>query len=362
MINYLKTLRDWFVAAPKLNAQQRSDLYAGIAARAKMDSGIYDTIAIMGVIANRNNKEHNKLYLPDALLERFGGLGKKLSGKKDPVFSRVLAEALTALGNGQPLSSALANAIPARELIQIEAAEMAGTLANSCERLCKGIEREALIIKAIATAVAYPLLLLGMLAYQLHYFATTLIPSFGQLIPPEKLTPNMQNIFSAGAFFREWSFMLVVLGGAIVIAVLLGLPNYTGRFRAAIDRTAPFSFYRIFYGAAFLDSLSILLSSGVSLDDSLQALNKNNSPWLTSRISAIQALVQSGHSLGDAMDKAGKTPGRENEELGHCFPDAIVTESLLLRGVEEDTSAQLNIVIEQWYARIVQVIEKASFT
>jgi type II secretory pathway component PulF len=122
-----------------------------------------------------------------------------------------------------------------------------------------------------------------------------------------------------GEFSTTWRGPLITLVGITYGAsAIWALPRWKGQGRAFCDRYVfPFSTYRDVTGFAWLLSYGALVKAGVPDVKALQGQIATASPWLASRLRAIEAGLTNGFDLAASMRLAG-----------HGFPSMALIDDL----------------------------------
>ncbi len=333
---------------------------------------------IKGVIQAENERAAGKLlldqgYVPDTVEEEdTGGLLGKLSSKvkaKDRiVFTRQFA---TLIGAGLPLSNALRTLVdqteskPMRRVIEdimsqveagktlmeacskhpevfnkvylslIQAGEASGTLDLALKRLADQQEKDDNMISKIRGAMIYPGIVLGVIIAVVVFMLVMVVPQveklyidMGQELPGATVILVGIEKFILGRWY--------VLVAVLVLAVWLFLQfkkTETGiRWMAVLKLNVPI-FKKLMlrlYNARFARTMQMLLSTGVSLLDSMRMAGEaTNNVVYEEQITLAMEKVQAGKPLSEAlrdkkymmplvpqMSSIGEESGKIDEMLG----------------------------------------------
>jgi len=137
------------------------------------------------------------------------------------------------------------------------------------------------------------------------------VPVLETVSPPERWGTGARLFRTASVWLHANTLSFTAALAAVAAATAAAMLAWTGPGRAALDRVAPFSLYRLIAGASFLFVVLELLAAGVDLNDrAFEALRRSASPYLRHRIGAIQRFMARGAGFGWSMVLAG-----------HGFPD-----------------------------------------
>ncbi len=333
---------------------------------------------IKGVIQAENERAAGKLlldqgYVPDTVEEEdTGGLLGKLSSKvkaKDRiVFTRQFA---TLIGAGLPLSNALRTLVdqteskPMRRVIEdimsqveagktlmeacskhpevfnkvylslIQAGEASGTLDLALKRLADQQEKDDNMISKIRGAMIYPGIVLGVIIAVVVFMLVMVVPQVEKLYLDmgQELPGATVILVGVEKFILERWYVLVASLILIVWLFLQFKKTETGiRWMAVLKLNVPI-FKKLMlrlYNARFARTMQMLLSTGVSLLDSMRMAGEaTNNVVYEEQITLAMEKVQAGKPLSEAlkdkkymmplvpqMSSIGEESGKIDEMLG----------------------------------------------
>ncbi len=241
----------------------------------------------------------------------------------------------------QAFAGEVARWVPASEAL-IFGALGQGQPQSLFEAAARVAEIRRLQVRAVRGALAWPGVILFSTLFIVWWAAGDLLPKFRDFSDPEKWTLFAQLGYAVSTSVRSWDAVLAGLLALLVVCGWVAVLRWTGRGRAALDLVAPFSFYRLVSGTAFLLTVLELLKLGVDLNDAMwRRLGRDASPYVRSRMEAIEfRMVHGGMGFGRAM-----------KEAGTGFPDReIVAMAAALDGREgwqEEMSGFLDLWVEE---------------
>jgi hypothetical protein len=140
---------------------------------------------------------------------------------------------------------------------------------------------------AASKAVKYPVSMLVVFAAMLTGFSLHIVPILTTMLPPEKWPLLGRILYTISQLITNYGFYSVLTLAAAIAAFIYSLPRWHGRGRQIVDKFLPYRFYRDYYGAMLVVSLSMLLRSGVSLRSSLDRSLAFSTPWMRFHIRRI---------------------------------------------------------------------------
>lgn len=159
--------------------------------------------------------------------------------------------------------------------------------------------------QAFSQALAYPLLMVGVLLSLLYYFSVRVIPAFTDNIPAGAILSN-SSVFlvSLANNFNWWFSSLMIMVITVVIFSIWALPNLINEKRRYLEDVPPFNMYRIMVGCGFLFALNSLGRAGFMQIDALQQMELVAKPYLRYRIQVVMDLMADGMDIGQALIKS----------------------------------------------------------
>ncbi|MDH0341962.1 type II secretion system F family protein [Chromobacterium haemolyticum] len=287
----------------------------------------------------------NHVLLNDALKEMYKVASE--DGKK-PNNPRaiVIYDCMMGVGEGKPLSKVLEKWTNYQETSLIAAGEKSSNLTKAFADAVKIITAKQQIASAVAMATAYPIVLFGMTCMLLNMVATQLVPKLSKIVNPETWEGSAALLYQMAKYVTDYgqiSLIAVVLG---VAGISFSFPFFRGSVRIYIDKIPPWSVYRMLHGATFLLNISVMLQSGIKLQDALIMLSNNANPWLKERIDAALYGTGIGGNLGVALYRAG-----------YDFPDKKAVQFLMVLASREGFENAISRFGERWMQMSIKNIQ-----
>lgn len=247
------------------------------------------------------------------------GLQILCDDSKDPQSKTFFEALLHAQEETGSFSQALSDSgfFPASMTAYVKAGEETGCLDEVMKILAEHYSQEIEITSGIRNAVAYPLLMLGMMGAVIIILLVKVLPVFQQVFRQMGLEMNglSSGLLSIGSVISRYSAVLLsILLILILAAVFLGCTS-RGRellgnlvSHLPIVRQVPSA---IDYGR-FTQAVSMGLRSGIDPDESLNLARQLVSrPEILERIDKAQALLADGALFADALKESGLFQGMD---------------------------------------------------
>lgn len=237
--------------------------------------------------------------------------------------------------DGRTFGRSLADWVPAREWMVIEAGS--GNLAQALEDAAGLIETSRRVVGAVVGAVTYPAFLVLLLSVILWIFSVQAIPAFAQVKPMDQWTGLAAGMGIMAQAVHAGLLPLAAAAALMLAGALWAMPRWTGDWRCAFDRLAPWSLYRMVVGAGFMASLVAFMRAGMPVPEAVRRLRPGAGPWLAERLDAALYYLNSGYDLGTALHLAG-----------HRFPDRSIVEDLRVYASLGNLEGALQRIAAEW--------------
>jgi type II secretory pathway component PulF len=235
----------------------------------------------------------------------------------DAAMPRALRRALVAmrerLRSGDSLSEAMRGQpswFDAAEISIIDAAQVAGTLAESLQLLAERQGRAARLGQRLVSALAYPAVVACVGVAVALFLATRTLPQLASILVSARLeVPRLtQVVMDLGAFAAAWWWLGAVVALVASVLAAVALPALVRRAspaaRARADRLLPIALRRLAVSRVLL-AVAELLRAGVPLVEALRVVaptNRGLAAGLAQALCDAARGVESGHSVSAALD------------------------------------------------------------
>lgn len=229
----------------------------------------------------------------------------------------VMQKLRTAVAENLPLSQAMkqADAFPEYLIHMTEIGEKSGRLDSVMLSLAAHYERENQISSQIKSAVTFPLILILMAAAVLAVVTLKILPIFRQVfesLSAENASLSLRAV-NMGITAGHVVFVLLIFAGLAMLLAVFAVRTAAGRRLVfSMGKRIPF-FSRILNqldAAEFASALSILLSSGYDVSESMGSLpNLLQNPQNRSNAQQAAQMLEQGAPLSLALRKTGLFTG-----------------------------------------------------
>jgi len=269
----------------------------------------------------------------------------RLKGKGDTV-AVAMGDWLRRMRNGQSLSTAITGWVDHAEQMLIAAGEQSGNLDASLRSTAEVMEAAKKIKAAVIGGLFYPGVMILLALGVLLMFSYKIIPEFSQIVPYERWVGGAKLMVDFANFVRDWIVLILGLPVLVLIAFIWSLPRWKDGIRIQVDKHLPYSIYRILHGSTWMISFASLVGAGVRMENALQQLNQNASPWMSARIQACLRGMRSGANPGDALAKSG-----------YGFPDLEIIDDLGVYARLSGFDQALSTIGREWITESVERIQ-----
>ncbi len=256
----------------------------------------------------------NDFTLIDAL-ERIEMIESKNGTKPNEPFAIVMRQWQKNLEQGMTFSEATRGWVPPNETLLVTSGNLSNLVValENVGRVVDGMQR---IRRAMTTAVAYPLFLLGLTFGIIIMVGLYLVPPLAEIATNDIVWRGSARslIWLSDISIKYWYVFLVV--AASVITIVWGsLANWSGRVRAFFDKLPPWSIYKIQVSSGWLMSLAAMVSAGVTIPDAMRMLADSSNKYVRRILDSALRFVANGENLGVALSHT-KTDFPDSEIIG----------------------------------------------
>ncbi len=219
----------------------------------------------------------------------------------------VLHDITLKLNAGWSIGRAIAPYAGPEEVMLIEAGAMSGreALAQGFLQAARLMEKKRLLQGAASKELAYPAVLVLLLAAFLAMISLVLVPRLAVLSNPDTWKGAAKALYSTANFIASWKGAALA-GGILCLgtACLASLPRWTGPARMLADRLPPWSVYRLLTGVSWLSATAMLLQQReIKLGQVLDLIlsSPSTTPYLRWRLAPLASADRRGLTLGEAL-------------------------------------------------------------
>lgn len=212
-------------------------------------------------------------------------------------------------------------------------------LAKAFRSLLEAEQRQAEMKKSIWEELKGPLFNIGMTFALIFVISGSTLKELEMMVPVSQWPPQSLFLRDVGISIGENILFIIPVLLALILGVALMLPLYTGPGRSTIDRLPVLGLYRYFYGVVFLNSMNILINSGVTDVEALNRLSNHGSRWFRHRVSTIHQHMLAASTFDEALYMSG-----------HNFPDREVNDMMAAYIQTRGLGDGLPLITSYWIA------------
>ena len=225
----------------------------------------------------------------------------------------LLADATTALRQGEPLAAALdrgAGLVPSLAIGMIRAGERGGRLGRSLEEVATQLELEADMIARLRQAMAYPMLLALVGSATVLVITTVVVPRFAELLAGagQQLPPATRFLLATSNMIIRHGWLLAgaAIGAVLLFSGWLRTPSGALRWhRLLLKPPILGDIRRALASARACRALGGMLEAGMPLLHALDALSPAvGDREIGARLANARELVAQGNPLTQALERS----------------------------------------------------------
>lgn len=231
---------------------------------------------------------------------------------------KVVASIHADVKEGKPMSAALQrfpSQFPPTYLSMIRSGEMSGRIEEVLDRLALLRDKEREVELKVRGALAYPIFLLVVGLFTVMLLLTFVLPRLLSTFKDMGLTlPLATRVVLAVSGFLSKAWPFLVMGGALVFALVSSQPAIRRRLKSAADRLAlAVPVVRPLVLAADLErfcrTLALLLKSGVAIVQAVEAaVNSLENEALQGELKPVGPAMLQGSALSKELARVRRFP------------------------------------------------------
>ena len=205
------------------------------------------------------------------------------------------------------------------------------------------------ISTSIKSAIAYPSVLLIIVFAVIILLSVYVLPIFSDVFAQLGLTlpDSAQWIMSVGGVISDVAILII---GILAFVIILGvvLYNFVRPFRKAVLRAV--SHAKTLYAARFSAALSMTLSSGMDIDESLDMCeNLLENEYMREKLSLCRKEMADGKPFVDALDNTGMFSAVNMRMINIAFSTGTLDKTMAT--IAENAEKKVSAVIQTSVAR-----------
>ncbi len=210
---------------------------------------------------------------------------------------------LEKISEGQFVSDGLAEWFPPAIVEIIRSGEQGGVLTQAMTAAIEFLTQRLSAISSLLGSIAYPttVFIIGLIVSV--FLKHSVFINFAAIKPINTWPSNGQLLITLATFIEAWWWLIIITILALGIFLRQILINLTGRIRNVIDTLPPFSLYRDYASARFMETLGLMLTNNITFKHALTILQRNATRYLAWHIYLMQFRLSSGHeNIADVLD------------------------------------------------------------
>ncbi len=242
------------------------------------------------------------------------------------------------VSKGKPLSVALAlypGAFSPQLVAMLEVGEATGQIPLVLKQFADRLDRERLLRNKVRSAMMYPVIVLVVTAVLTLYLSLKIVPTFAKIFRDFDLQLPLvtQGVLLLSVVLRTYFLQLAVATAAAATALKAYVKTEPGlAWLAELKREAPI-FKTLFMTELmerFFANLAIMLSSGVSVLQSLQILQQSfpDDPPLAKAARQVLETISKGKPIAEGLKLTGQFDETMTETVGVGEEVGRVTETM----------------------------------
>ena len=278
----------------------------------------------------------------------------------------ILGTILEELEVGAPLHTALKKSekFPDYMLTMVEIGEAAGRLENVMDSLTSYYEREEAVLRAVRSAVTYPLVMIVMMLAVITILIVQVMPIFNEVFQGlgAQMTGFSLVVMNFGEALGRYSFviLLVVVLGTVMFFIFRATPvgkSCIERFKENFFLTR--DLYSKIASGRFASAMSLMLASGMDTDKSLEMVTKLvSTPNVKKKIKLCQEKLENGMRFSDALAEVGIFSGVYARMVSVAFKTGAMDSIMekLAKRYEDETNNKIGNIIAVVEPTLVAVL------
>jgi type II secretory pathway component PulF len=198
------------------------------------------------------------------------------------------------ISQGQPLAEGMRGWFDINAVEIIRVGEEGGVLNETIKSAIKTLTQQAGILGGLIGAISYPLVVMGVACGIIVYLDNSVFIQFKQMKPLDQWPQAGIDLLNTADLIESWWWLFLVVIVAAIIIFRRAMNNYTGEFRPILDKIPPFSLYRRYVAARFMETLGVLVANGVVFKQALKVIQYQAGPYLASHLVRMEQLLSAG--------------------------------------------------------------------
>jgi type II secretory pathway component PulF len=209
---------------------------------------------------------------------------------------------MSRLAVGMTFSEAIKDMVPPGESVLIKAGEKSGDITTAFENAIMTTKASQKMVGTLKSGLAYPFVLILMLAGLIYMFSTTAVPELASVLEPSKWPDASKLLYSMSMFVKDYWWTVILAAMVFFYVVISSLSVLTGESRKFLNKIPPWSLYKTFQGSVFLISVSSMMKSGISIYEAIAQVKSLSPKYVKKEIDVIMKKLDSGIPVGESLN------------------------------------------------------------
>lgn len=228
-----------------------------------------------------------------------------------------LKEILRNIEKGNSIKESFENtkAFSSFYISMISAGEVSGNLDDIMDKLATYYDKENKLRNKIISILIYPTVLMITMIVCFVFILVFLIPNFEGIYADNNVKmPGLTKILIFLSHLLRDDLLLIMIGNLFLIGGLIYIKRNNKKFNEAINKLIfklPIikTYMKLIVSNKFIKALSVLISSGVQIVDSIEISAKvMSNEYIYEKICKSNEYIKKGNSIGDSLKNVEELP------------------------------------------------------
>ncbi len=215
----------------------------------------------------------------------------------------LLNDMMSAIRNGQRLTSSFSGWFPTPIVATLTTAEQHGKLPQEILHVAENIKEGSSAWSGVLGKLGYGVAILGAI-FVIYIFVVhnNLRPVLTSLVKvPDE---NLENMLAIAAHINSFWIWYILVPVSVTLVAMFLLPTLTGNIRVFFDRAIPgMSAYRTYIGARLLESMAMMTAAGQTWRQAGLILEAEAPPYTKMLLRRFRSSLDEGSSVAEALHK-----------------------------------------------------------
>ena len=209
--------------------------------------------------------------------------------------SKEVAESISKkIGEGQNLADGMREWFGPNIVEIIRVGEEGGALAETMKSGIKTMSAGSSTVSAMIGAIVYPGMVCLMACAIIVYLNSSVFVQFRVIKPVEQWPEAGRSLVAIAGLITSWWWAVILAVFGVIMLLRYVLTNYVGDLRPVLDKIPPFSIYRQIAAARTMETLGLLISSGVVFKGAIKVMLFQANPYVASHLTQMEHLLSKG--------------------------------------------------------------------